>query len=64
MAEENQVREQWKEYDAWGERILELKQQGVGSEQMLQNLALRVRALENEIGILEDSSIVKEYITK
>ena len=61
LAQENQKREQWKEYDLWGECIMKLKQQD-GSEQMLRNIARRVRSLETEIGIPVDCSIVAEYV--
>ena len=61
LAEDNRCREQWKEYDMLGQRILDLKDRS-GSEQMLRNLARRVHALETDLGIPSDCSIVKEYV--
>ena len=61
LAEDNRCREQWKEYDMLGQRILDLKDRS-GSEQMLRNLARHVHALETDLGIPSDCSIVKEYV--
>ena len=44
-----------------GQRILDMQAQA-GTEQMLRNLARRVRALETNLGIPIDCSIVKDYV--
>ena len=62
LAEDNRQREQWKEYDSWGERFKEKSQSMGQNDQLLRNLARRVRALEEELNTPLDCSIVKEYI--
>jgi hypothetical protein len=61
LVEQNQVQQLWKEYDDWGVHVSSLKSCG-GSEQMLQNLTIRVKSLEEHIGIPPECFIVKEFI--
>jgi hypothetical protein len=62
LVTESQTRQQWKEYDEWGDRITKLESNLPRSERLLCNLAIRVRTLETQLGIPLDASIVRDYV--
>ena len=61
LAEENLANALWKECDDLNERPLKLKERP-GTERMLCNLARRVRAMEEKLGIAKGDSVVIKHL--